>query len=235
MRKFCFGKIYPEIEVLTTFQDIENFEIRKASIGKTYPVKIIGCEKISTFSPECLNVENDYGIILKDQYGNIKQAYFLNPAQFKVTNDNVYINAYTYGGSKGVLKAWKNYFYDGVKEYNLWKNLKPAERQGWLELALRCQNIDYENPKTIIEIDGSDIKCYNDFYCTLGEALHGPGGYFGRNLNALVDCICSPEFGGGKLQKVIWKNSKRCRWKLKRKFKMIIDLFHEFRIEVELQ
>lgn len=94
MRKFCFGKIYPEIEVLTTFHDIENFEIKKPSIGKTYPVKIIGCENIAVFKPELFDSESDYGIILIDQYGNIKQAYFLNPAQFKVTNDNVYINAY---------------------------------------------------------------------------------------------------------------------------------------------
>lgn len=163
MCKFCFGKIYPEIEVLTTFHDIENFEIKKTSIGKTCPVKIIGCKNICVFKPELFDSESDYGIILIDQYGNIKQTYFLNPMQFKVTNDNVYINAYMFGGSKGVLKAWKNYFYNGVKEYNLWKNLKPAERQGWLELALRCQNIDYENLKTIIEIDGSNIRCYNDF------------------------------------------------------------------------
>lgn len=235
MRKFCFGKIYPEIEVLTTFHDIEHFEIKKPCIGKTYPVKIIGCENISAFKPELFDNESDYGIILIEKYGNIKKAYFLNPVQLELSDNSVYMQAYLFGGSKGVIKAWKNYFYDGVKEYNLWKNLKPAERQGWLELALRCQNIDYENLKTIIEIDGSNIKCYNDFYCTLGEALHGPGGYFGRNLNALVDCICSPEFGGNKLQKVIWKNPNRCRWKLKRKFKMIVDLFHEFSIEVELQ
>ncbi|WP_432944427.1 barstar family protein [Kribbella sp. CA-253562] len=27
------------------------------------------------------------------------------------------------------------------------------------------------------------------FYCAIGEAVNGPGGYFGWNLDALVDCL----------------------------------------------
>lgn len=236
MHKFAFGKIYPEIEIITKFHDIENFEPKKDSIYKTCPVKLIGVEDINQISLELFDDESDYGIILIDKYEIIKKTFFLKPVKLKKVNRNsVNIEAYLFGGSKGVTKAWKNYFSTGIKEYNLWKNLKPSERQGWLELAISCQNIDFENLKTIIEINGSDIKCYDDFYCALGEALNGPGGYFGRNLDALADCISSSEFGTKKLQKIVWKNSKKCKWKLKKSFKSILDIFYEYQIEVELQ
>ena len=29
----------------------------------------------------------------------------------------------------------------------------------------------------------------NDFYREIGSAVNGPGGYFGRNLDALADCL----------------------------------------------
>jgi RNAse (barnase) inhibitor barstar len=29
----------------------------------------------------------------------------------------------------------------------------------------------------------------DSFYCAIGEAVNGPGGYFGWNLDALKDCL----------------------------------------------
>jgi RNAse (barnase) inhibitor barstar len=39
------------------------------------------------------------------------------------------------------------------------------------------------------ELDGRQVVDENSFYCALGEAVNGPGGYFGWNLDALVDCL----------------------------------------------
>jgi RNAse (barnase) inhibitor barstar len=41
----------------------------------------------------------------------------------------------------------------------------------------------------IFRIDGRKIKSANDFYREIGRAVNGPGGYFGRNLDALADCL----------------------------------------------
>ena len=41
----------------------------------------------------------------------------------------------------------------------------------------------------IFRIDGRKIKSANDFYREIGSAVNGPGGYFGRNLDALADCL----------------------------------------------
>ncbi|MEZ0364576.1 barstar family protein [Mycobacterium sp. pUA109] len=47
---------------------------------------------------------------------------------------------------------------------------------------------DSEVP-VVYRIDGRKIKSVNDFYREIGCAVNGPGGYFGRNLDALADCL----------------------------------------------
>lgn len=41
-------------------------------------------------------------------------------------------------------------------------------------------------------VDGSRVGSMEDFWRVVGEAVNGPGGYFGRNLDAFADCL-----GGG--------------------------------------
>ncbi|MEV7326364.1 barstar family protein [Streptomyces sp. NPDC093970] len=38
-------------------------------------------------------------------------------------------------------------------------------------------------------LDGTQIKTLEDFWRTIGEAINGPGGHFGRNLDAFADCL----------------------------------------------
>ncbi|MFF8916360.1 barstar family protein [Streptomyces sp. NPDC015032] len=38
-------------------------------------------------------------------------------------------------------------------------------------------------------IDGSRVTGLEQFWNVIGEAVNGPGGYFGRNLDALADCL----------------------------------------------
>lgn len=38
-------------------------------------------------------------------------------------------------------------------------------------------------------IDGDKTRTLEDFYEAVGEAVNGPGGYFGSNLDALGDCL----------------------------------------------
>jgi RNAse (barnase) inhibitor barstar len=46
-----------------------------------------------------------------------------------------------------------------------------------------------EDRPVIFRIDGRKIKSANDFYREIGSSVNGPGGYFGRNLDALADCL----------------------------------------------
>jgi RNAse (barnase) inhibitor barstar len=45
------------------------------------------------------------------------------------------------------------------------------------------------NPPVIFRIDGRKVKSAKDFYREIGSSVNGPGGYFGRNLDALADCL----------------------------------------------
>lgn len=38
-------------------------------------------------------------------------------------------------------------------------------------------------------VDGRRIESLEDFWLVMGEAVNGPGGYFGRNLDAFNDCL----------------------------------------------
>jgi RNAse (barnase) inhibitor barstar len=51
-----------------------------------------------------------------------------------------------------------------------------------------AQRPDPDEP-AIFRIDGRKIKSTKDFYREVGRAVNGPDGYFGRNLDALADCL----------------------------------------------
>jgi hypothetical protein len=38
-------------------------------------------------------------------------------------------------------------------------------------------------------LDGRQIRTLEDFWPVIGEAINGPGGHFGRNLDAFTDCL----------------------------------------------
>ncbi|MFC7217989.1 barstar family protein [Streptomyces polyrhachis] len=57
---------------------------------------------------------------------------------------------------------------------------------------------------TTYVLDGQRIHNLEDFWRVMGEAVNGPGGYFGRNLDAFRDCLWggfgTPDDGEFKVQ-----------------------------------
>ena len=41
----------------------------------------------------------------------------------------------------------------------------------------------------VYRMDGHRIASARDFYREIGHSVNGPGGYFGKNLDALSDCL----------------------------------------------
>lgn len=41
----------------------------------------------------------------------------------------------------------------------------------------------------VYEMDGALVHSLADFYRLIGEAINGPGGYFGHNFGSLEDCL----------------------------------------------
>ena len=64
----------------------------------------------------------------------------------------------------------------------------------------------------IFRIDGRKVKSVKDFYREVGRSVNGPGGYFGKNLDALADCLRggfgTPENGAYEFE---WQHSELSR------------------------
>ncbi|WP_081982360.1 barstar family protein [Streptacidiphilus albus] len=84
----------------------------------------------------------------------------------------------------------------------------------------------------VVYLDGLKMVAKPGFYCALGEAMNGPGGYFGSNLDALADCLSSE--GGQELPlRIEWRSFDASNDALGHAFvNSILDIMQEFHIEV---
>lgn len=60
-------------------------------------------------------------------------------------------------------------------------------RHKWFRRPLRETE---DIPNRTVHLDGRWINDVPSFYLSIGEAVNGPGGYFGGGVNALDDCLC---------------------------------------------
>src|SRR5688572_21394641 len=68
------------------------------------------------------------------------------------------------------------------------------------------------SPSIVYELPGDRISSLDDFWIAIGEAINGPGGYFGKNLDAFIDCLQggmgTPDAG---IYTIRWLNSELSR------------------------
>ncbi|MDM1556650.1 barstar family protein [Chryseobacterium indologenes] len=121
-----------------------------------------------------------------------------------------------------------------ITEKNVWKTFKKDELQGWFVWALNSTNNDIPKVNITIRIDGNEFHNLDSFFCTLGEEIHGPGGYFGRNLYAMYDYLRG-DFGVESVSELIWINHQRSKKLLKSKFNEIIKIFEDFNVKIVLK
>lgn len=83
---------------------------------------------------------------------------------------------------------------DSATFEKLWTQLPQTARRGWLIAAYAryFAFIELWSQKpagTTIELDGRSVDGLDAFFCAIGEAVNGPAGYFGKNLNGFADCV----------------------------------------------
>lgn len=84
----------------------------------------------------------------------------------------------------------------------------------------------------VADLDGEHISTKSGFYCALGEAVNGPGGYFGSNLDALAECISSSSAERPPL-KIVWRNFQTSQNSLDPAFlESVMGIMREFRVDV---
>ncbi|MFJ2745937.1 barstar family protein [Streptomyces sp. NPDC087440] len=82
-------------------------------------------------------------------------------------------------------------------------------------------------------LEGQHITDRSALFLALGEAINGPGGYFGGNLDALNDCLRGG-FGATAPFVLEWRDSEVARTHLVAYFDSALDVFRDHAVEVRL-
>ncbi|MEV4806629.1 barstar family protein [Nonomuraea sp. NPDC049421] len=91
--------------------------------------------------------------------------------------------------AKPVWEAWR---VGPPVQLNQWWDIPVGQREGWVEVAQHSMIAKRPHREEIV-LDGRGVVDLASFFCAIGEAVHGPGGYFGSNFMALHDCLrCRP-------------------------------------------
>ncbi|MDX2297505.1 MULTISPECIES: barstar family protein [Streptomyces] len=118
----------------------------------------------------------------------------------------------------GSERAWGLVRRGGLNRTGMWHELAAEERRAWVSVALRSHGYQRQEETDapagqVFVLDGRHIVDEDSFYCAIGEAVNGPGGYFGRNLDALDDCLCGG-WGATAPFTLRWDSSAEARARL---------------------
>jgi RNAse (barnase) inhibitor barstar len=111
-------------------------------------------------------------------------------------------------GILGILEHWHT---GPPAQKNLWGGYDRELRHHWAGVALaHLPSAPDRPPSTTYNLDGRFVTDIEGFYCAIGEAINGPGGYFGWNLDALDDCLRG-RFGARTPFRLVWHDAAVAR------------------------
>ncbi|UMP04910.1 barstar family protein [Amycolatopsis sp. EV170708-02-1] len=146
-------------------------------------------------------------------------------------------------GVLGILEHWRT---GRPSRRNLWAGYDRDMRHRWAGVALgHLSGAPDGPPGTTYDLDGRFVTDIEGFYCALGEAINGPGGYFGWNLDALEDCLRGG-FGAQAPFHLVWHESAVAREHLAAGYdrrrlgpaitrEYLLDMLAKHRIEIDLR
>ncbi|MFF3446992.1 barstar family protein [Streptomyces sp. NPDC002667] len=114
--------------------------------------------------------------------------------------------------------VWERWFAGPPDTPGAWAELETRQRGAWLDLVRErgCRIRHQDRPAEVAyELDGRHITDEPGLYLALGEAVNGPGGYFGGCLDALVDCLRGT-FGYTSPATLLWRDAATAREHLSR-------------------
>lgn len=127
---------------------------------------------------------------------------------------------------------WDYFREGGPRTRGEWAGYSAEGREAWLEVVRRhsfrrdaisgvgaasipnqAQRNAAESEPGVYELDGERVQDAAGLYCALGEAVNGPGGYFGADLDSLRDCLRGG-FGVQPPFELRWKGADLARARL---------------------
>jgi Barstar (barnase inhibitor) len=135
----------------------------------------------------------------------------------------------------GAAPIWELWRRGRPAEPGQWASYAPGLRHYWSGAALahRQQGLPDKPPGTTYHLDGRHVTDEASFYCALGEAVAGPGGYFGWNPAALHDCLRGG-WGAAPPFQLIWHDAPVARAHLGADWDQLLTWLAEDSVTVEL-
>ncbi|WP_433203747.1 barstar family protein [Dactylosporangium sp. CS-047395] len=147
----------------------------------------------------------------------------------------------------GAAAIWALWQAGGPGEANRWAGYDRELRDAWCQAALshHRQSGPDRPPGATVHLDGRHVTDAEGFYCALGEAVNGPGGYFGAHLDALEDCLRGG-FGLAAPFRLVWHAAgvarehlaggyDRLRWAPGITLDTLVDVLENHDVDVELR
>ncbi|MFF4339868.1 barstar family protein [Kitasatospora sp. NPDC001540] len=87
--------------------------------------------------------------------------------------------------------AWRHWLPGRPRKAGSWRGLTAEQKQAWLLAALRVfHGFGPDRSGGEYHLDGAGVQDEAGLHCAIGEAIRGPGGYYGGGLAPLLDCLC---------------------------------------------
>ncbi|MEV0397263.1 hypothetical protein [Polymorphospora rubra] len=107
---------------------------------------------------------------------------------------------------------WDMWRAGGPTELNLWAKLDRSDRYLWVRAAAVHRSHARDKPAgTVYHLDGRHVTDLDAFFCAIGEAVNGPGGWFGGDLFWLHENAATGDGGATPGFRMVWHNSEVAR------------------------
>jgi RNAse (barnase) inhibitor barstar len=136
-------------------------------------------------------------------------------------------------------EIWRHWASDRELEAGEWRRWPSSQYDAWLHVV---QNAWFSSGKaaarygtsSLVFLDGSRMVNVAAFYCELGEAVNGSGGYFGSNLDALADCLSAGP--ADTPLNIYWEHVDAARAALGEKFmESALSTMREYGVEIRAE
>jgi RNAse (barnase) inhibitor barstar len=107
-------------------------------------------------------------------------------------------------------EIWKRWHHGPPRQRDEWRALPAHKHESWLHVTQMAwfssgrSATRYSREHSYI-IHGGELPNIHSFYCALGEAMNGPGGYFGSSLDGLDDCLTQSATSAGPFS-LFWRH-----------------------------